>query len=125
MAATFLGLRTTIYKVGDITQAKHWYAEVLGMEPYFNQPFYVGFNVGGYELGLDPSDSADSKTESVVTYWGVENINDGFQRLLQAGATVHEEPRDVGDGIQVATVKDPWNNVLGIIENPHFSLPSE
>ena len=50
----FLGLRTVVYKVSDLGRAKAWYTKVLGIEPYFDEPFYVGFNVGGYELGLDP-----------------------------------------------------------------------
>ena len=50
----FQGLRTVIYGVGDLVGAKAWYSAVLGFEPYFDQPFYVGFNVGGFELGLDP-----------------------------------------------------------------------
>ncbi len=66
-----LGLRTTIYRVADITQAKKWYAKAFNKEPYFDEPFYVGFNIGGYELGLQPEkQSTREKPESVVTYWG-------------------------------------------------------
>lgn len=54
----FLGLRTSIYHVTDISKAKEWYSAVLEIEPYFNEPFYVGFNVGGFELGLDPDTAA-------------------------------------------------------------------
>ena len=49
-----LGLRTAIYPVSDITRARDWYAQVVGCQPYFDQPFYVGFAVGGFELGLLP-----------------------------------------------------------------------
>ena len=51
------GLRTVIYHVADLDRAKAWYADVIGSAPYFDQPFYVGFNVGGFELGLDPDTS--------------------------------------------------------------------
>jgi lactoylglutathione lyase len=65
----FLGLRTTIYKVGDITKAKEWYSKAFGVQPYFTEPFYVGFNIGGYELGLQPEKvSMKNKIESIVTY---------------------------------------------------------
>lgn len=119
----FQGLRTGIYHVSDIERGKQWYSKVLGMEPYFDQPFYVGYNVSGYELGLQPVESASGeRSDGAVAYWGVENAEAAFQKLIELGATAHELVRDVGEGIKVATVKDPFGNVLGIIENPHFKL---
>jgi catechol 2,3-dioxygenase-like lactoylglutathione lyase family enzyme len=119
-----LGLRTTIYKVSDIEKAKKWYSDFLGFEPYFDEPFYVGFNVAGYELGLQPEEEAQSteKSDSVITYWGVENVSESYQALISLGANRHEEPNDVGGGIIVASLKDPWTNIIGLIFNPHFSL---
>lgn len=119
----FLGLRTAAYHVSDIERGKAWYAQVLGKDPYFDQPFYVGFNVGGYELGLQPADTAsEDKAVGSVPYWGVENAEAAFQRLIDLGATAHEAVQDVGEGIKVAAVKDPFGNVFGIIENPNFKL---
>ena len=109
--------------MGDIIKAKEWYSRILGIEPYFDEPFYVGFNVGGYELGLQPDDSqATQKDASVVAYWGVDDVMTTYHDLLKAGATPHEEPTEVGDEIMVATVKDPWGNAFGIICNPHFKV---
>ncbi len=116
----FLGLRTVIYPAPDLGAAKAWYARVLEVEPYFDEPFYVGFSVGGYELGLSPS--ADPAA-GAVTYWGVADADAGLARLIEAGATPHSEVREVGGGIRVAEVRDPSGAVVGIIENPHFSLP--
>ena len=119
----FLGLRTVIYHVNDIEKAKAWYGRVLGFQPYFDRPFYVGFNVGGYELGLLPDDSGSSGTaDSVVAYWGVDDAQESFKRLLELGATKHEDIQDVGEGIIVGAVKDPFGNIFGIIKNPHFKL---
>ena len=119
----FLGLRTVIYHVSDIEKAKDWYSAVLGFGPYFDQPFYVGFNVGGYELGLHPGEGEPAeKADGVVAYWGVEDAAATLKRLLGQGATVHEDLQDVGEGIKVATVKDPFENVFGVIENPNFKL---
>ena len=119
----FLGLRTAIYHVDDIDKGKHWYSEVLGVKPYFDEPFYVGFNVAGYELGLQPgAGHSGDEADGAVAYWGVENAEAAFKRIVGLGATVHEELQDVGGGIKVATVKDPFGNVFGIIENPNFSL---
>ena len=122
MKKHFLGLRTTTYKVSDISQAKIWYSNILGFEPYFDEPFYVGYNVAGYELGLQPDEKNDAKSDGVITYWGVENVEERYNELLAAGATTYEAPNEVGGGIIVAAVKDPWDNVFGIIYNPHFSL---
>jgi predicted enzyme related to lactoylglutathione lyase len=119
----FLGLRTAIYHVSDIEKARNWYSAILGFAPYFDEPFYVGFNVGGYELGLQPDESeSNGKADGVVAYWGVGDAASALQSLLEQGATLHEDLQDVGEGIKVATVKDPFGNVFGIIENPNFKL---
>lgn len=139
MAATFLGLRTCIYRIPnqDLVAATEWYANALGIKPYFNEPFYVGFEVGGYELGLSPipdspvlpaltvakpatAEATAGKGDNVETYWGVEDIQTAFAQLLSAGATAHEQPNNVGGDIWVAILKDPWGNMIGIIQNPHF-----
>ena len=117
-----LGLRTAIYPVGDLTKGKEWYEKVLGVGPYFDEPFYVGFSVGGFELGLLPDGSPG--TSGPQSLWGVENASVAFERLLSLGATLLEPVTEVGDGIKVAAVKDPFGNRLGIIENPHFD-PSQ
>lgn len=119
----FLGLRTAIYHVDDIDRARDWYSTALGFKPYFDEPFYVGFNVAGYELGLQPAEAnPESKSDSVVAYWGVEDAAAALQRLLKLGAATHEDVQEVGGGIKVGTVKDPFGNVFGIIENPNFKL---
>ena len=115
----FLGLRTAVYYVGDMQKARDWYSSILGQQPYFDEPFYVGFNVSGFELGLHP-DEGRKKGEGHAAYWGVDNADIALQKLLELGATENEGVQDVGGGIKVATVKDPFGNVLGIIENPHF-----
>jgi lactoylglutathione lyase len=122
MSTAFKGLRTCIYRVNDIKEATAWYSKALGIEPYFNEPFYVGFNVGGYELGLQPDDSKEIKAATVLTYWGVDDVTKSFKTLLSLGASSFEEPTEVGEGIVVGAVKDPWGNIFGIIYNPVFAL---
>jgi predicted enzyme related to lactoylglutathione lyase len=117
------GLRTVIYQVDDLAAAKRWYADVLGIQPYFDEPFYVGFNVGGFELGLLPEEGDVSRSDTgVLAYWGVDDADAALARLLELGAGERGGVQDVGDDIRMATVLDPFGNVLGIIENPHFSL---
>lgn len=116
------GLRTTIYQVNDINAAKQWYAEAFDTKPYFDEPFYVGFNIGGYELGLQPDTiKPETKTRSVISYWGVDDIQNTYDFLLSIGAKENEEPTNVGGEIMTATVIDPWGNILGVIYNPEFS----
>ena len=114
-----LGLRTVIYPVTDLARGKAWYAGVLGVAPYFDQPYYVGFAVGGFELGLIPDGTPGP--DGSIAYWGVADAAAAFARLQAAGATVREAPHDVGEGIKVASVADPFGNTFAIIENPHFS----
>ncbi len=118
---SLLGLRTVIYAAPDIERAKAWYANALGIEPYFDEPYYVGFNIGGFELGLDP-DAEATGDGGATAYWGVKNADDALAALLGAGATASKPVSDVGGGIRVASVLDPFGNRLGIIENPHFDL---
>jgi len=120
----FHGLRTAIYHAPDLQRAKAWYSDVLGIAPYFDQPFYVGFNVGGYELALDPDASnTPGGAGGTVVYWGVSDARAAFERLLSLGATERSDVQDVGGDIRVATVFDPFGNIFGVIENPHFELP--
>jgi catechol 2,3-dioxygenase-like lactoylglutathione lyase family enzyme len=113
-----LGLRTAIYPVTDLARARQWYTEVTGISPYFDQPFYVGFAVGGFELGLVPDGTPG--VDGARPLWGVADAAAALERLLALGATPLEPVTDVGEGIKVAAVRDPFGNRLGIIENPHF-----
>jgi len=124
MKPNILGLRTVIYKVNDIEAAKAFYSSLFETEPYFDEAFYVGFNIAGYELGLHPGDeNPQDKIESVLTYWGVDDIEAAYKRMLGLGAKPHEQPANVGGEIVVASVKDPWGNIIGLIYNPEFKLP--
>ena len=120
-----LGLRTAIYRVEDLERAKEWYGAVLDKKPYFDEPFYAGFDVGGFELGLQPREPGDPYPvggEEAVAYRGVQDAEYAYARLLELGAAERGGVQDVGGGIRVATVLDPFGNVFGVIENPHFSL---
>jgi predicted enzyme related to lactoylglutathione lyase len=119
-AQPFLGIYTAIYRVPDLDAAKAWYAGAFGVQPYFDEPFYVGFEVSGFELGLQPLEGESAGVGGVVAYWGVADAAEAVARLTGAGAAVHAALQEVGGGIRVATVKDPWGNPIGVIENPHF-----
>ena len=112
------GLRTAIYPAPDLERGKAWYRQAVGHDPYFDEPYYVGFSVGGFELGLIPD--GEPGASGVQVYWGVEDASAEMSRLETLGAEVHDPVKDVGGGIRVATVRDPFGNLFGIIENPEF-----
>lgn len=118
----FLGLRTVIYHAPDLVRAKAWYAAAFGVDPYFDEPFYVGFQIGGFELGLDPNAKGVNVGNNAVAYWGVDDIAVAHARMLERGAEPRMPVSDVGGDIKVATVADPFGNVIGLIQNPHFKI---
>ncbi len=121
MALNLQGLRTVIYPSPDLEAAKAWWTEVLGEPPYFDEPFYVGFNVCDYELGLLPDGDAE---DGPLVYWGVEDMQAAFDEAIEAGAGIYEAPSDVGDGIITGSVISPQGTVIGFIFNPHSLLES-
>lgn len=112
----FKKLRTVIYRTQDLGAAKEWYTRLLDKGPYFDQPYYVGFDISGCELGLDPSKSELEKKNQTVAYWSVDDIEASLKKLEEAGATIRTAVQDVGEGIKVATVDDPWGNAVGLIQ---------
>ena len=120
------GLGTVIYPVTDLNSAKTWYSTAFQQKPYFDEPFYVGFNIAGYELGLDPNPNPTVSRPGCgggVAYWRVADIGAAVEYFVTVGAIVAAPVLDVGGNIKVATVTDPFGNMIGLIENPHFELP--
>lgn len=116
------GLRTVIHDVADLDAAKRFYADFLGKGPYFDQPFYVGFDVDGYELGLRPAEGELGPGAGGTTaYLAVDDVDAALARAVERGARVREAPADVGEGIRVASFVDPSGNVLGLIRNLAFA----
>jgi predicted enzyme related to lactoylglutathione lyase len=113
------GLRTVIYPAPDLAKAKVWYGSVFQRQPYFDEPYYVGFEIGGFELGLIPD--AQPGSSGAKALWGVEDIAAEVQRLRAAGVTVVGEVQEVGGGIKVVDLADPFGNLVGLIENPLFN----
>jgi catechol 2,3-dioxygenase-like lactoylglutathione lyase family enzyme len=113
----FLGLRSIIHPAPDLAAAKAFYTAMLGKEPYFDEPFYVGYSVGGFELGLWPD---GDPAVGPITYWGVTDIDAGLADLVRLGAVARGDISDVGDGIRMVDVTAPTGDVFGLIENPNF-----
>ena len=108
------GIKTVLHPVSDLARAKAVYTALLGIEPQADAPYYVGFDVEGQHIGLVPG--ADGMT-SPVAYWEVADIEAKLAGVTAAGATVKDQPRDVGGGRLVATFADPDGNVLGLLQD--------
>jgi predicted enzyme related to lactoylglutathione lyase len=116
VATMFNKLRTVIYHVTNLQQAKEWYTNLTGIKPYFDEPFYVGFDINGCELGLDPDLTGITAGNYSVAYWSVTEIENCVKKLLELGATIIEDVNEVGGGVKVAVVNDLWGNAIGLIE---------
>ncbi|HEY8788950.1 MAG TPA: VOC family protein [Actinopolymorphaceae bacterium] len=120
------GLTTVTYFVADHAAAKRWYTELLGVEAYFDRPGYAEFRIGDYqhELGLIDSSYAPHDTtgdaSGVIAYWRVDDVTAALGRLIELGATEHEGIRERGSGFITASVVDPFGNILGVMQNPHY-----
>jgi predicted enzyme related to lactoylglutathione lyase len=111
------GLSVVVYPVKDLAGAKTLYGRLLGVEPYADEPYYVGFRLGDLELGLDPNGHSHGMT-GPVGYWEVDDIEATLERLLAAGAEEQQAIRDVGGGKLIASVKDADGNVTGLMQSP-------
>jgi predicted enzyme related to lactoylglutathione lyase len=120
------GISTVSFWATDHAAATKWYTDLLGVEPYFERPGYAEYRIGDYqtELGLIDSAYAPAGAAKVasgaVIYWAVEDVTATFERLLTLGAERLEGVQERGHGFITATVIDPFGNILGIMENPHY-----
>jgi len=111
------GLKTILYPVKDLAQAKSLYGKLLGVEPVMDEAYYVGFHVDGQDIGLDPNGHSQGMT-GPVGYWHVDDIDERLQQLLDAGAETQQSLRDVGGGKLIASVKDTDGNIIGLLQSP-------
>jgi predicted enzyme related to lactoylglutathione lyase len=114
----FTGLKSVIYPSTDLKGDKKFWEAITGVKAYFDKPYYVGFNINGCELGLDPNAAKEGLTYP-VTYWHVKNTVEAATQLIAAGATVNKPAKDVGGGMMMATFKDPNGSIFGIIDDPN------
>lgn len=108
-------LRTVIYHCNEIDKAKQWYISFTGITPYFDEPFYVGFDINGFELGLDPDMTNVEAGNHTTTFWSVDDINAAIEKALQLNATLIQPVTNVGGSIETAIVQDPFGNHIGFI----------
>ena len=111
------GLKTIIYPVKDLAAAKAIFSTLLKVEPYADEPYYVGFKDAGQDVGLDPNGHAKGMT-GPVPYWHVSDLRATLAELLDAGAELLQDTQDVGGGKLIAFVKDADGNLIGLTQDP-------
>ncbi|MEV0208835.1 VOC family protein [Streptomyces sp. NPDC050788] len=111
------GIQTVIYPVKDIARAKALFSALLEVEPYADEPYYVGFKDAGQDVGLDPNGHSRGMT-GPVPYWHVSDIRGRLAALVDAGAEVQQDVQDVGNGRLIAFVKDADGNFVGLLQDP-------
>jgi len=111
------GITILTYPVTDVAQAKILYNKLLGVEPYVDSTYYVGYKLGEHEIGLVPNGQKQGLT-GPTPYFDVNDIRSTLKSLVEAGAQVQQEPRDVGGGLLVASVKDKDGNITGLRQSP-------
>lgn len=109
------GVKTIIYPVRDLDNAKQVFGAILDADPYMDEPYYVGYAVDGQDVGLNPH-GHDQGMTGPVCYWHVDDIEKSLAALTGAGATAGQTVTDVGGGKLTATVTDADGNVIGLVQ---------
>jgi predicted enzyme related to lactoylglutathione lyase len=107
------GIKIILYPVKDMTQAKTLFSNFLGVEPYADQPYYVGFKIDDQDIGLVPNNLEGG----VAAFYRVDDIKDSLQILVNAGATIIQDVKNVGGERLIASVKDKDSNIIGLVQN--------
>ena len=103
-----------VYPAKELTSTKQIFSKFLGVEPYVDGPYYVGFKSGEMEFGLDPN----PQNTVPVTYIDVADIKSSLQEIIASGATLQQDFKDIANGLLVARVKDKDGNILGFRQKP-------
>lgn len=107
------GVQTILYPVKDVTESKDLFRKLLGVEPYADQPYYVGFKIHDQDIGLVPNNPEGG----VTAFFHVDDIKDSLQILVDAGAQIIQNIKNVGGERLIATAKDKNGNIIGLIQN--------
>jgi predicted enzyme related to lactoylglutathione lyase len=106
-------VKIIVYPVKDVEKAKAFFGEYLGVKPYVDSPYYIGYRIGDMEIGLDPN-----STIGPIAYTDVADIKGALQAMVASGAEVVKDITDVAAGLLVAQVKNADGNVVGFRQHP-------
>jgi predicted enzyme related to lactoylglutathione lyase len=102
-------IRSLVIPVTDLESAKAVYGALLGA-PHTDQPYYVGYNVDGFEVSLNPAGAGGGP----VAFADVDDLDAARTTLLAAGATERDAPRQVAPGARVCVLTDADGNPFGL-----------
>ena len=102
-------IRSLVVPVSDLDAAKALYTALLGA-PHTDQPYYVGYNVNGFEVSLNPAGAGGG----TVAFADVEDLDATRSTLLAAGATERDAPRQVAPEARVCVLADADGNPIGL-----------
>ena len=114
------GIRNIVYPVKDLAKSKAMFRNLLGIEPYVDSPFYVGFKFGDYEIGLDPN----GHRAGVTVYFNVEDMKQTLDSLSEQGAKIQQDVKEIGGGAATAIVRDADGNLIGLLAPSPTTKPS-
>jgi predicted enzyme related to lactoylglutathione lyase len=103
-----------VYPAKELASMKQIFSKFLGVEPYVDGAYYVGYKVGDMEIGLDPN----AQNAGPVAYIDVADVKSSLQEVIESGAALQQDVKDVGRGLLVASVKDKDGNILGFRQTP-------
>lgn len=109
------GIGTIIYPVKDLSRAKRLFSKLLDVEPYMDEAYYVGYKVGNQDIGLDPNGYNQGMT-GPISYYHVSDIDKTLKLLLEEGAKVMQDIKDVGGGKLITSVKGPEGEIIGLVQ---------
>lgn len=107
------GVKTIIYPVKDVNQSKTLFGKLLGVEPYADQPYYVGFKIGDQDIGLVPNGT----NAGMTAFYHVDDIKSSLQILLDADSEIIQDIKNVGGERLIASARDKDGNIIGLIQN--------
>jgi len=102
-------IRSLVIPVSDLESAKAVYNVLLGA-PHTDEPYYVGYNIDGFEVALNPAGEGGGP----VAFADVEDLDSARETVLAAGATEREAPRQVAPGARICVLADPDGNPIGL-----------
>ena len=102
-----------VYPTSNVEAGKKLFRALLGVEPYVDSPYYVGFRTGEFEIGLDPNAAARG-IDGPIVFWSSPGMDASVQELVDAGATVHQPVSEVGGGLRIAILRDADGNLIGL-----------
>lgn len=102
-------IRSLVIPVSDLDATKAVYTALLG-SPHTDEPYYVGYNINGFEVALNPAGGSGGP----VAFVDVEDLDETRATLLAAGATERDAPRQVAPDARVCVLADAEGNPIGL-----------